>query len=488
MASPTNPDLYKPVHHWLPVNQGCYSRFRRWLQNGGYSASALSIYGCAVRLAFSQLDKPYWQFKDADLEQVRLLIATRFESQTTRQSYHKGLLKLTEFLRHTRGQLRPKKLVNWPYFLAGLPDWLAEAVQGYITHRQRAWLPEERIRLTCTTLGQLTRFLQWAAAHTPLLNPTDLTPALWFVYLDERLAAGIVPKTTNSQLSVVQSFLRYLADLGQPICPRLLQVKRLKETLPLPRDAPADQLRRLYATIEAEAHSDHAGKRRMGILDRAWFLLMLHSGLRTGEVRRLRCTDLDLAGKRARIEQSKGLKDRVVFLSPAVVEAIEAWLPLRGPLDSDHLFVFCHRPLSPSYCAERLRTYGKRCGLTITPHQLRHSCATLLLNAGTPILTVQALLGHQQIDTTLRYARLYDGTVAADYYQTMLTVEKRLQLSPTPEQPALNPAQLVAFVDALSHGTLNDRQRELVHTLRMGLLALAEQQADEPAVDIPQSS
>jgi len=47
----------------------------------------------------------------------------------------------------------------------------------------------------------------------------------------------------------------------------------------------------------------------------------------------------------------------------------------------------------------------------VTPHMLRHSCATLLLNAGAPILTVQAILGHKHINTTLGYARLYDGTV-----------------------------------------------------------------------------
>ncbi len=51
----------------------------------------------------------------------------------------------------------------------------------------------------------------------------------------------------------------------------------------------------------------------------------------------------------------------------------------------------------------------------VTPHQLRHTCATLLINAGAPILTVQAILGHKHIDTTLGYTRLYDATVAADY-------------------------------------------------------------------------
>ncbi|PID86974.1 MAG: hypothetical protein CSB13_01720 [Chloroflexi bacterium] len=60
-----------------------------------------------------------------------------------------------------------------------------------------------------------------------------------------------------------------------------------------------------------------------------------------------------------------------------------------------------------------LRTYEERGGVRVRLHQLRHSCATLLLNAGEPLLAVQAILGHKNLDTTLMYARLYDGTVAA---------------------------------------------------------------------------
>ena len=129
------------------------------------------------------------------------------------------------------------------------------------------------------------------------------------------------------------------------------------------------------------------------------------------------------------IEQSKDLKDRVVYLSQASLAALHAYLEVRGPADAlpDSFFVFRHAPLTCTYCSERLHTYGKCCAVSITPHQLRHSHATLLLNSGAPVLTVQALLGHKWVDTTLGYARLCDGTVAADYYQAMRTVERHLQ-------------------------------------------------------------
>lgn len=147
------------------------------------------------------------------------------------------------------------------------------------------------------------------------------------------------------------------------------------------------------------------------------------TGLRTYEIRCLRLSDLNLEARQVHIEQSKGLQDRIVFLSQTGIEALKAYLALRGPAETDHVFIYRHQPLRVGYCGRRLHLYGKRCGLHVTPHQLRFSCATLLLNAGTPILTVQRILGHQRVETTLRYARLYDSTIAADYGRAMAEVE-----------------------------------------------------------------
>jgi integrase len=168
-------------------------------------------------------------------------------------------------------------------------------------------------------------------AEHRLTGIEDLTPELWWDYVDYSLAAGIKPVTVNGELRDLDHFLHFLEDQGRAICQRMLRVESLAEGTHLPRDVPMDQLRRLPAEIEAEAAATNARNRRMGILDRAWFLLMLHSGLRTGEVRRLQKADLDLKGGRARIEQSKGPRDRVVYLSPATVAAIEAYLDVRGP-------------------------------------------------------------------------------------------------------------------------------------------------------------
>lgn len=473
---PTDPAV-KPIGDWLPANRGFYADFRHWLQAASYSDSALHIYGAAVRLALGWLDKPYWLIDpQADLQRVREYMTTRLISQATRDSYGKGLVKLAEYLCHRNQRPLPERPIHWDYYLNALPTKLAGDVRAYVTHCQRTWLPEQKRRATLDLLSHLTGSLRWMAAHVALHHCDDLTPQVWFTYVDARLSAGIQPVTLNGKLRCLQAFLLFLADQGRPICQRLLRVKPLTEGTCLPRDVPVEQLRRVLRAIEDDAASEHEGIRRMGIMDRAWFLLMLHSGLRTGEVRRLHQGDLDITERRVRIEQSKGLNDRVVCLSQPTLDALQAYQAVRGPSAQaeTHVFLYRHRPLSVSYCSQRLVTYGQRCGVQVTPHQLRHTCATLLLNVGAPILTVQTILGHKHIDTTLGYARLYDGTVAADYYRAMAQVESRLALQEGAVAMPPTSGQLLALVDSLHSGTLNDAQMETVRELRAGILALAQ--------------
>jgi site-specific recombinase XerD len=258
----------------------------------------------------------------------------------------------------------------------------------------------------------------------------------------------------------------------------MLLVQPLKTGPRLPRDAPLSELRLILKENEHETQAEHAFIRRLGIMDRAWLHLMLYSGLRSCEVRRLKMEDVSFEITRIRIEQSKGLKDRMVYMNAATVNALQTWLDARKTLDPPLNHVFFHRrlPLTQRYAQIRLKRYGKRCGVEITPHQLRHSCATLLLNAGAPALSVQSLLGHERLDTTLGYARLYDGTLAADYYRAMSQVERLFCLPEIRQNSCYTPAELVALVDSLGSGTLNERQRETVQALREGILALARKE------------
>lgn len=469
---------------WSQANIGFYNSFRDWLKETGYSDSALSIYSVAARYAIGYLDKPYWVIDlDNDLERVKKRLQEQGFAPGTIQSYQSGLDKFDEFIR-LRCHRPPKpKVVNWAYHTGSLPQWLTKDIKDFIAFIQQRWPIQRRHEYILSSLSHLTRPLRWMVSQFQLNDIGDITPEVWFAYVDHRLSNGIKTTTINSEFCLLRHLLFHLEDRGNPVCSRTLLVDYLDEGRSVPKDVPRKQIQLVRDAIQQEAESPNGLMRRMGIMDRAWFYLMLHSGLRTCEVRAMRLGDINWDGRRLRVEQSKGLNDRIVYLSQVTIDAIQNYVKVRGPAEAlpDHVFIYRHKPLCKTYCYHRLRTYSKRCGVRISPHQLRHSCATLLLNAGAPILTVKMLLGHKYVDTTLGYARLYDGTVASDYFQAMALIEKRMNL---PEDQATPPpihGELIALVDSLCTGTLNHTQQETVRLLRAGILTLVEKESLDSA-------
>jgi integrase len=127
-------------------------------------------------------------------------------------------------------------------------------------------------------------------------------------------------------------------------------------------------------------------------------------GLRLSEVLGLRVADIDGERKLLRITQGKGAKDRLVPLSPTLLEALRTYWRLYRPDD----WLFAGRagePLSPTVL-QKAFTQAKRAAGVSTPggiHGLRHAYATHQLAAGLPVERLQRLLGHASIATTLRY-------------------------------------------------------------------------------------
>ena len=470
---------------WLPVNQAFYGSFRLWLKDNGYGESTLGIYGAAMRMAIGYLRKPYWSIDpDADLERVRLHLSHSHRTPLTQSDYNKGLHKLAEYLQLRCHRPPRQKEIPWTYTIGELSPELQEQVRNYLKHRQRAWKPEVLLERSRECLYGLGIPLRWMAEHADLKTLAKLTPQTWYSFLDHRLNTGKKNATANSDLSALKRFVWFVRESGGTVCERFLLVEPLAIGFRLPKDVPLEGLRKLQKTIQKKAQAHRANQRRIGLLDLAWFLLMLHCGMRTCEVRNLRLGDIDWDAKRLRIEQSKGLKDRHIYLDETVLNVLKAYLAVRGPADAlpTNVFIYCHAPLSRTYCFQRLETYGRYCGVKASPHQLRHSCATLLLNAGAPVLSVQMILGHKQVDTTLGYARLYDGTVAADYFSAMNKVERQLAL---PEDKVSEPpciGELIAITDALRNGSLNSQQTELVRALREGLGLLEEKNINDVKV------
>jgi len=189
------------------------------------------------------------------------------------------------------------------------------------------------------------------------------------------------------------------------------EIYHLREPQKIPLVMSQDETRRLLAV---------AGSLKARLL----LSLGYGCGLRAGEVVRLKVKHIDSAQKIIRIEQSKGRKDRNVMLSSKTLDLLRQWWKARPswhdagtPLEERWLFPgrsggkpMTTRQLNRLF-HEAANAAGIRKGVTL--HALRHSFATHLLEDGTDIRFIQALLGHDKLDTTARYTRVATGMIAA---------------------------------------------------------------------------
>jgi len=215
--------------------------------------------------------------------------------------------------------------------------------------------------------------------------------------------------------------LRFVEARGCHVDPGLFRVESPKKGgVALPRYLPESEFRRLETTVLESTQADTYG----ACFDRAWFLTLAHTGMRLSELLALGLDDLDLAAERAIVRGSKPGHDRVVFLTPALVEALHRYLGRRPELpDEERVFVLRGRSPTPQTIQRRLRKYGIKAGVNVSPHKLRHTMATRLLNQGMPIHSLRKLLGHQHLNTTQIYARLYDQTLYRQFQEATARLE-----------------------------------------------------------------
>src|SRR5205085_734586 len=156
---------------------------------------------------------------------------------------------------------------------------------------------------------------------------------------------------------------------------------------------------------------------------RAMLTLAYGCGLRAGEVVRLRAGDIDSEQMIIRVVQSKGRKDRHVMLPPEVVDLLRQWWKARptkrdAGVVQEQRWLFPgrtdHQPMTTRQFGRLFKEAAKAAGLrkTLSLHSLRHSFATHLLERGTDIRVIQALLGHDKLETTARYSRVATGMIA----------------------------------------------------------------------------
>src|ERR1700686_2159849 len=228
----------------------------------------------------------------------------------------------------------------------------------------------------------------------------------------------------------VRRFQLHLAETGMSICNRkrimtggkflfrvtlrrrglAAEIYHLREPQKIPLVMSPDETRRLLAVASS-------------LKARILLGLGYGCGLRAGEVVRLKVKHIERAQKIIRIEQSKGRKDRNVMLSAETLDLLRQWWKMRPsrydagtPLEERWLFPG-NRLRKPMTTRQLNRLFhkaadgpGSRKGGTL--HALRHSFATHLLERGTDIRIIQALLGHDKLDTTACYTRVATGMIA----------------------------------------------------------------------------
>jgi site-specific recombinase XerD len=420
----------QPTSAWPAENVALLERYREWLLSSG--ASHYTTHYLYVPMAGHVLGlnlKPHPQLDlDADLERALDYIKAKRLSDQWIKMCRNGLAKFRFFLRQQRGQvdvvLRPVDLTR---YRVGLPDWLIEQMERYQHIKQCHWRPARLDQQIRRFWCNHTRLWRWLFEHYPITGLTDIKRQHVLDYVDYRLAGGSATSTVNQELRCFRAFLLHLQEQDYRVPRALLRILSLKEPDDLPRFLTDEQVRLLRDELErCVLQASSPAQRRDALLNRAVFYLLWQGGLRLGEVEELRLEDLDLVGRALTVRQGKGLKDRTVYLTDVAVRAVRDYLTVRGMGPTDHVFLYRARPVCKDLIPTRIKAAGKRVSVKVSPHRLRHTYATQLLNAGCQVTSIQKLMGHRRLNSTMIYVRVHNRTVADDYYAAMAHIEKSL--------------------------------------------------------------
>ncbi len=316
-------------------------------------------------------------------------------------------------------QADPAHLTTALTHFASFPAWLQEFLEAYLRRSWRQWKPNLAGEHAQRSARRLSAIWQGLLACRALTGWSDLQRQDVALWLQRRQEAGIAISSQRQELSQLMSFLHFVVDQEQPVSSQVFRVAYPEAPEPLPRhltDAEFQDLMQTVRQATAAGTSD-------ALLAWTWFSTLIATGLRINELLNLRLADLDLAGARLFICQPKNHQDRVVFLTPPLRTLLQHYLTQRPASSDDHLWQFGATRLTANQVRYQLRRWGQDCNVHVSPHRLRHTFATQLINHGLPLTFLAKLLGHTSSQMTLHYARLYDSTVADQFQAAMAAIE-----------------------------------------------------------------
>ena len=280
--------------------------------------------------------------------------------------------------------------------------WLVKFVQHMSTHgfAERS-IPNYlyNVRLFVDYLSDLT-----------IVNLADVSRKVMLDYqlhvsLSLHRGNQLAHVTQRNRIVCLKTFFRFLVKNGAAIYDPTadLELPRVRDQLP-----PNVLTKREVAKLLAQPVSGTP----CGIRDRAILELLYSSGIRVSELAGLTLEDLDLHGGELRV-LGKGNKERLVPIGEVACDYLALYLegsrPRLAPADQRTLFVSVRgRRFQATNLVALVREYGRRAGIHkhVTPHALRHTCATHLLKGKADIRQIQRILGHASIASTQRYTKV----------------------------------------------------------------------------------
>lgn len=268
--------------------------------------------------------------------------------------------------------------------------------------------------------GDVTQYLAWVAGEAGKkiseLGPADLDMESVRSHLIDMNRAGKARASVARKLSALRTFVKYLRreDILEHDPAAMAVAPKLDKTIPVHLSEP--EMARL---IETPSTGDPLGRR-----DRAILELFYASGLRLSELVAIDLEDLNLPARMVRV-MGKGGKERILPFNQSAASALRSWLADRAAIvaarlrqgsggagrkpQADPLFINYRGTRLTGRSVDRLlRRYVAQCStrLGISPHALRHSFATHLLQRGADLRAIQELLGHSRLGTTQRYTHV----------------------------------------------------------------------------------
>jgi integrase/recombinase XerD len=236
-------------------------------------------------------------------------------------------------------------------------------------------------------------------------NPDDISRADVVSFLARLRAEGMSARSAARCLSAVKGFHRYLLTDGLASAEPTGNLDAPRGWKRLPKTLSA-------ADVETLLRGPDPGT-GIGMRDKAMLELLYATGLRVSELVGLRLGDVNLE-RGFLIVMGKGSKERAVPLGETAAACVQDYLDrarrlLLGNKASEHLFISSkRRGITRQMFWERIRLYARKAGIsgTVSPHTLRHSFATHLLDNGADLRAVQAMLGHSDISTTQIYTHV----------------------------------------------------------------------------------